>query len=225
MVDENASIITPDEFLFLGLKLVGYKRRRIRSAKKKTNIDRFVAHFGSVPCICASIWEDFQTTQVIEARVPVEDLNVEYFLALMALHHLKRYPTEGEREAIFDVSKKWGRNKVWFYVEKVQALKAQKIVWPDDNFGDDIWAVTVDGTHCWIREPQHPTWSQDPEYYSHKYNKAGLNYKLAMSISQNRLVWMNGPFKAGMNDITIFTKKGLKEKLRDTGKKAIGDGG
>jgi hypothetical protein len=51
MADENASIITPDEFLFLGLKLVGYKRRRIRRAKKKTNIDRFVAHFGSVPCI------------------------------------------------------------------------------------------------------------------------------------------------------------------------------
>jgi hypothetical protein len=25
MADENASIITPDEFLFLGLKLVGYK--------------------------------------------------------------------------------------------------------------------------------------------------------------------------------------------------------
>jgi hypothetical protein len=36
---------------------------------------------------------------------------------------------------------------------------------------------------------------------------------------------MNGPFKAGLNDITIFTNEGLKEKLRATGKKAIGDGG
>jgi hypothetical protein len=83
----------------------------------------------------------------------------------------------------------------------------------------------VDGTHCWIREPQHPTWSQDPEWYSHKFNKAGVNYELGISISQNRLVWMNGPFKAGQNDITIFTNEGLEQKLRATGKKVIGDGG
>ncbi len=95
----------------------------------------------------------------------------------------------------------------------------------DDTFGDDIWVLTVDGTHCWLREPQHPVWSQDPEWYSHKFNKAGVNYELGISISQNRLVWMNGPFKAGLNDITIFTNEGLKEKLRATGKKAIGDGG
>jgi hypothetical protein len=110
-------------------------------------------------------------------------------------------------------------------VEKIQALKAQKIVWPDDNFGDDIWVLTVDRMHCWLREPQHPVWSQDPEWYSHKFNKAGINYELAILISQNRLEWMNGPFKAGLNDITIFTNEGLKEKLRATGKKAIGDSG
>jgi hypothetical protein len=84
----------------------------------------------------------------------MEHLKIEYFL--MAMHHLKRYPTEVEREGMFDISSKWGRDKVWYYVEKIQALKAQKIVWPDDNFGDDIWVLTVDGTHCWLREPQHP---------------------------------------------------------------------
>jgi hypothetical protein len=224
MEDGNPSVITADEFLKIGLKLVGFKRRRIRRCKKKTNVDRFVDHFGSVPCICASTWEDFQTTEVMEAQVPVEDLNVECFL--MALHHLKRHLTEGEREAIFDISKKWGRDKVWFCAEKVQALKkAQKIVWPDVNFGDDIWALTVDGTHCWIREPQHPTWSQDPERCSHKFDEAGVNHELWMSMSEDRLVWMNGPFKAGMNDVTIFKQKGLKTKVWDSGKKAIGDGG
>jgi hypothetical protein len=108
---------------------------------------------------------------------------------------------------------------------KGTALKAQKIVWQDDNSGDDIWGLTVDGTHCWIREPQHPTWSQDSEWYSHKFNKAGVNYKLGISISQNRLVWMNGPFKAGQNDITIFMNEGSEQQLRATGKKAIGGGG
>jgi hypothetical protein len=221
--NQLTSILTADEILKTGLKLVGYKKGRIGRAKKTANVDRFVGHFGSIPCVCASICEDLQTTNVKEARVPVKHLHFEYFL--MAMHHLKRYPTEVEREGIFDISLKWGQAKVWYYVEKVQALKAQKIVWPDDNFGEDIWALTVDGTHCWIREPQHPTWSQDSKWYSHKFNKAGVNYKLGILISQNRLVWMNGPFKAGHNDVTIFTEKGLKKKLRATGKKAIVDGG
>jgi hypothetical protein len=68
-------------------------------------------------------------------------------------------------------------------------------------------------------------WSQDPKWYSHKFNKAGVIYELGISISQNILVWMNVPFKAGLNDITIFTNEGLKEKLWATGKKGIGDGG
>jgi hypothetical protein len=37
-------------------------------------------------------------------------------------------------------------------MEKIQALKAQKIVWRDENFSDDIFAITVDGMHCWIQE-------------------------------------------------------------------------
>ena len=204
-------IITADEFLKIGIKLVSYTKRQIRRCKKKTNVERFVAHFGSIPCVCACIWEDLQTTEVEEAQVPVNDLNVEYFL--MAMYHLKRYVTESEREAIFDISKKWGREKVWFYIEKVQALKAQKIVWPADNFGDDIWGPSVDGTHSCMTEPQHPIWSQDPEWYPHKYNKAGVGYELGISISTNRLLWMSGPFRAGLNDVTIFTKKGLKAKL------------
>ena len=126
---------------------------------------------------------------------------------------------------MFDISKKWGRDWCWFYIEKVQALKAQKITWPDDNFGDDIWVLTVDGTHCWIQEPQHPTWSQDTEYYSHKYNKAGLNYELGISLSESRLVWMEGPGKAGGNNLSVFIGKGLKRKLMETKKKGIGDGG
>ena len=47
------------------------------------------------------------------------------------------------------------------YVNKIQQLKAAKVFWPEDNFGDDLWEITVDGVHFWIEEPQHPTWSQD----------------------------------------------------------------
>jgi hypothetical protein len=222
--DEELLVYTANKILKIGLLLVGFRRRRIRRAKKKTNVERFRGHFGSNPNVCAQIFEDLQTTNVEEARVPPVSRNVQYFL--MAMHHLKRYPTEVEREAIFDISHMWGRDWCWYYVEKMQALKAVKITWPEDNFGDDIWGLTVDGTHCWIQEPQHPTWSMDSDFFSHKYGKAGLNYELGISIFESRLVWMNGPFPAGSNDLKVFKKpEGLKAKLRAVGKRAIGDGG
>jgi hypothetical protein len=142
------------------------------------------------------------------------------------MHFLRKYPTEDEREALFDVSKSWGAHRQWEFVEKIQSLKGDKIVW-DDSFyeADDIWIVSVDGTHCWIEEPKHPTWSQDTDYYSHKYNKAGLDYELAIALTTSRLVWMRGPFPAGSNDISIFCKKGLHDRLVALEKKAIGDGG
>jgi hypothetical protein len=217
------SIITSDEMLQFGLKIGGYKSLRINRAKKATNIERFKSLYGSSPCVVALIWEDLQTTQVDAAHVLPGDRKVKFFL--MALHHLKRYPTEYEQEAKFDINIGWGRDWSWFFVEKIQGLKVEKIKWPDDNFGTDIWALTVDGTHCWIQEPQHPTWSQDSKYFSHKYGKAGVNYELGISLADGHLVWMKGPFKAGLNDIKIFTTKGLKAKLRATGKMAIGDGG
>jgi hypothetical protein len=220
---EVTSIITPSEFMEIGLRLVGFKECRIQRAQPATNIDRFKSFFGSSPRVIAMIWEDLQKTRINEAQVPPQDRKIKYFL--MAMHHLQRYPTEIEREGMFDISAMWGRDWVWYFVEKVQALKAEKIVWPNDYGGDDIWVLSVDGTHCWIQEPQHPTWSQDKSYYSHKYAKAGMNYELGISLSESKLLWMNGPFKAGGNDKLVLKNKGLKTKLLSLGKKAIGDCG
>jgi hypothetical protein len=97
-----------------------------------------------------------------------------------------------------------GPGLVLFFVEKIQALKAQKIVWPKEIFGDINFAITVDGTHCWLQKPQHPTWSQDSWYFSHKHGKAGLAYELGISISESKLVWLNGPFMVGKNEVQIF---------------------
>jgi hypothetical protein len=91
-------------------------------------------------------------------------------------------------------------------------------MWPDDNFGNFIWVLAVDGTHCWIQEPQQPTWSQYSDYYSHKYAKTGLNYELG-------ILNMTGPHQAVYNNVSVFTGKGFKEKLRTTGKRGIEDGG
>jgi hypothetical protein len=216
-------IITPQEFLTIGLATF-FEDKTINRTKQATNVSRFVSYFGSSPSVCATIWEDLQRDSTVdEARVEQDKRKPKYFL--MAMHFLKVYDTELRNEGPWKISRKHARKWIFFYLSKVQALKATKITWPLD-WGDDVWIVTVDGTHCWINEPTHPDWSQDKEYYSHKYNKAGLNYELGISIASSRLVWMNGPFKAGTNDVSIFqARHGLKEKLQSIGKKGIGDKG
>lgn len=214
-------ILTPQEFLELGIS-VWYTPGRLRLLRtKKSKIGRFKSYYGCRPSVCAALWEDLMITTVEDARLP-EDSDPKHFL--MCLHTLKRYPTDENREGPWNMNKDKARTIVWYYLERIQALKAEVIVWPE-NWGDDIWIVSVDGTHCWIKEPTHPDWSQDKEYYSHKYNKAGLCYELAISLSSSRLVWMNGPFKAARSDNKIFREDGLKRKLQQIKKKAIGDRG
>jgi hypothetical protein len=215
-------VMTVDEMTNLGLSIF-FTEERIQRATEDAKISWFVNYYGSSPTVCTIIWEDLQTTMIPEARIDDNKLNAKHYL--MAMNHLKRYPTEIDRMGPWDVSRLIGRQWVWYFLNKIQALKTQKITWPADNFGTDIWAISVDGTHCWIQEPTHEEWSQDPSYFSHKYNKAGMNYEIAISLSEQRVVWLNGPFPAGSNDIKVFSQCGLEEKLRQIEKKAIGDKG
>ena len=50
-----------------------------------------------------------------------------------------------------------------------------QIIWPDNN-NDETYILSVDGTHCKIQEPKHPTLSRDPAYFSHKHHGPALNY-------------------------------------------------
>jgi hypothetical protein len=115
------SIITSNEVLTHGLRIGGHTSRRINGGKKATNVERFKPLHGSSPRVVALIWEDLQTTQVEAAHVLPRDWKVKF--RLMALHHLKRCPTEREREAKFDMNIGWGRDWCWFFVEKIQAFQ------------------------------------------------------------------------------------------------------
>jgi hypothetical protein len=97
-----------------------------------------------------------------------------------------------------------------------------QIVWPDDL--PATYILSVDGTHCRINEPQHPTLSKNKAYYSHKFNQAGLNYEIGLSVFTNQLMWVQGPMPAGKHDITAFRNDGLKGKMPN-GKRAVADRG
>lgn len=223
--DENVGeldIIAPDEMMVKGLLFARYTEESIQRCKDSTNLERFVSRYGSSPIVLCAIWEDLQRSDNPDCHIPPDKLKLEYFL--MSMHFLRRYPTEHERAAATGFHRDTCRDWTWYYVYRIQQLKHEVISFPAD-FGPDIWILTVDGTHCWVHEPNHPEFSQDSEYYSHKYNKAGLCYELAMSLKESRLIWMNGPFKAGESDLQIFRNQGLRDKLRSMGKKGIADGG
>ncbi|CAJ1956085.1 unnamed protein product [Cylindrotheca closterium] len=216
-------LVTPSEMMESGLALKGYSERRIKRAKGKTNVFRFKHHFGVSPCTAVWVYTDMQITNIAGAKIKGGILDLKYFL--IGLYYLRKYPTEEELTSQFDYSNYWVREKAWGTIEKIQLLKHQVIVWEDDYQQGKRWVMTVDGIHCWINEPSHKEWSQDPKYYSHKYNKAGLDYELGISLVDNRLLWMRGPFPAGTNDITIFREKGLLDELKKRKQSAIGDRG
>lgn len=84
--------------------------------------------------------------------------------------------------------------------------------------------MSVDGTHCRVFEPKHPTKSKNPEYYSHKFHQAGVNYEIGLSLFTSHVVWVKGPIPAGQNDMKIFREQGLMNAI-PPGKLITGDRG
>ena len=223
-------ILTELEMLTEGLLLANYSKQQMQRCGERTNRSRFNSKFGASPAVICTIYEDLQKSSAKDTNInPPRLMRMEGSRAnltwlLRSMIYLKKYPLEGDFETIFHLSPRYARGQIWETIEKIQYLKFQKVTWSDDYASADIWIMTVDGTHVWIEEPGHAIYSQDSRYFSHKFNKAGINYELGISIASGRLIWMNGPFKAGRNDLNIFIEEGLEQRLLLLGKKAIGDG-
>jgi DDE superfamily endonuclease len=245
-------ILTDEEMLEQGLALVRLRVKRIEGVGDEKSVRRFVAHFGSKPLACAHLWEALQFTDNEDALVVPGGKSVKHFL--IALHWLRRYPTETEQEALFGLSDRTCRKWSLYYCQKIAALRDEvvgilslsclfctcnqnsvvsypsvlvaQIVWPDEWQDDNAptFLISVDGTHCRIYEPQHPEFSKNPAYYSHKFHQAALNYEIGVSLFTSDVVWVNGPFPAGQPDIKVFRERGLKEKI-PPGKRITGDNG
>jgi len=194
---------TAKAFLVTGL-LMFYTEARIKRVKTTTtNPQRFIDHFGRSHLSSADLWKDTQTTSVVKAKIsPKSKKEVFYFLT--ALHFLKCYLEENQRESRPDKSQKtlrdWGR----YYIERVRAMKKQVIYWPVNNVGSNVWTVSVDGTQGRAYERIHPTMSKDPKMFSHKFHGAGYNYELGIALHESKLVWMVGSPGASETDLDIF---------------------
>jgi hypothetical protein len=219
---------TAVEILEIGLLTRGYTQERIAKNKPDRLNAWFQTSFGCSPVVVSAMWRDLQTTGIDDARIGDEAdddfIPISIYDFLNALEFLKCYLPEKKREGMTNLSAKTLRERCWYYIGKLQQLKHDKVVWPENLPNNTIWVMTVDGTHCAINEPLHPEFSQDKKYFSHKKNRAGWVYEIGLSLFTSNLIWMSGPHKAGANDKTIFALPGgLKEVLAQEGVKAIGD--
>lgn len=217
-------ILTEDEMLLAGLKLIGWEERHVKRVQPVTNHTKFVGAFGAMPHVLAKLWETLQTTSIEAARIDPNKHSLDDFLS--TLHFLYRYPTEIEDCNMWKRSRNTARKWNWFFVEKIRALKTGLFGWPADNFGDLKWVLSVDGTHFRTQEPSHPDVPKDPSVYSFKHHCAGFNYEVALSLADPKVIWFTGPWEAGdWNDVKVFREKGLAFLLREHKKMVIADNG
>ena len=188
--------------------------------KLHTNVADFAALYGPTPKVVAALWRLLQTTNNPEARIDPRLCKTDDFF--VALHWLRNYPTERRRKIELKIGRSTARKWSWYYAKKIAALKNEIIVWPEE--WPTIYTVTVDGVHFISNELNHALYRIDTEAYSHKFGNAGLAYEIAISIFQQQIVWVNGPFKAGTSDKTIFQDHGLMDKI-PVGKRVVADKG
>ena len=213
-------LLSNKAFELLALQLAGYNNEVTGKTSTETNKDRLKDFcFVSTKTLC-DLFKDIQHPTLNELQI--QKPNPSHLI--YALYFLKKYPTVHELAArCRDGTEKTVLKRAWRYIHAIQALKEKKIKWIfDDNMYEDYFILSVDGVHCRIHEPRTQPSSG---WYSKKFNKAGLVYELGVAIYHNKIVWVNGPFPAGQNDMKVFRKEdGLMAKIPE-GCMAIGDEG
>jgi hypothetical protein len=116
--------VSTNDFLLLGLRLVGFDDCGHRTTSAATSIRRFRASFGTTPESCSKIFADLQTG-ACAAVVTTTKHNAVYFL--MALQWLRTYMVEETLAGLYKLTEKTVRTWIWEYTIAIQALKEQKV--------------------------------------------------------------------------------------------------
>lgn len=219
-------LLAPSEVLKKGLHYCGIRNLKKKSSfSKAANEKLFCQHYGSTPLVIADIWYDLTVTELEDNEK--SEKGFKMFMA--AIHFLWTYPKNSNLLASrFHISERNSRGEpLWKWIKKVQSLKAKKIVWDSslDDPNTQIFITTVDGTDCRIWEKKHPHLPVDKKFFSQKFNHCGVKYEIGISVYHSKVVWINGPYRAGEHDKTVLRKPdGLKTKVKE-GKLVIADAG
>ncbi|GAX24473.1 hypothetical protein FisN_2Hu038 [Fistulifera solaris] len=204
---------SPDAFLILAREI--WRRDPWKQRAFSSEDGEFREMFGCSVGVCVSLWNLLKKT---ESLPPGSTSNKEHLL--WALMFLKVYGTEKVMCALAggvdkDTFRKWS----WQFVEAISSLQSFLIIW-ENRFkmdkGNDC-LISVDGTDFLI--PEHGR-----AFYSHKFKKSAFRYEVALCILTGDIVWVNGPYEAGLwPDINIF-RNSLRSHL-EPGERVEADDG
>lgn len=226
-------ILSIQEVQTNGLSFLGVSQLHQASLGQSKCREIFKEMYGSSPTILASLWHDLMITDVLNASCDDADRTIRGFKQfMMANCFLWGYPRNSTwlRMLFFPVGEKDTRGEpIWRWIRKIQALLPTKIKFLDrfDDIADpycEMFIIGVDGTDCRMWERQHETMPMDRQLMSHKFNHAAFKYEIGVAIYENKIVWVNGPFKGGRHDLRIFREDGLKERMPE-GKILVADRG
>ena len=179
------------------------------SYSEKRQDEAFRSFFGVPLNVIVSVWNRIQPS--------VDEPGAHPKHLLWALVFLKTYATTAVHCRIVGwpdpkTYRKWS----WYFLEKIAALK-HDIIQLDNRFkdydGSSHCLISVDGIDCMVNEP----WPFSTDMYSQKFNGPAVKYEVGVSIVTGHIVWINGPFKASVNDSTICKNKLLTLLATDEG--------
>ena len=183
---------------------LGWPERRQWNAVDKDS--RFSSCFGASSKVVADLWNRIESRGIESGGKPKH--------LLWALIHLKVYSSIEIHCAIVGwpsrtTFAKWS----WYFVERMSDLEDDIIILDDrfeglDGVAETNCFISVDGTDCPVFEP----YPFDRKMLSHKINGPGVKYEVAVCLKTGKIVWINGPFIASVNDGRIF-REGLSTLL------------
>ena len=151
--------------------------------------------FGTTPQVAADIWNALHPT-LKQGSQPKH--------LLWALLFLRKYNTERENCAIVGIQdEKTFREWCWYFIQKLSDHMVVVVRWENRFIGWNMRTkclISIDGTDCPVEEPR----PFDRMMFSQKINGPGFKYEIGLAIHTDKIVWINGPFKAGESDLNVF---------------------
>lgn len=213
--------LSPNDIRRLGL---GYARMTEAEQASKgvpCCVKLFTALYGSKPIVVADMWGNLCSTQIPGALLTASEKTHHGFkLFLMANYFLWTYPRNARLMEVHfgPIPEKDTRGEpFWKWIKKIQAMLPTKIHWLPrlDDPNCETFIVSIDGTDCRTNEPRnHPLFNIDKRMYSDKFHHAAWKYEIAVALYEDKIVWVNGPFKGGTHDLTMLREGGLLNKIQ-----------
>jgi hypothetical protein len=220
--------LTPEEVLVRGFEVVpGLPDITEDHYQQNHYISLFKSFFGPSPTTVAFIWQDIVE---VEFDLGLDDLDLTepgFKGFLRALHFLWAYPKNATILAYTTGVKVWkveGEN-LWHWVKVISGLKLKVIVWPGEEYNrsDRYILLTVDGVDFRTWEKSTKDSNMDPGTMSHKYKHGALKYEIGVDAYEAKIVWINGPKRGAMGDLTIFREDGGLLEMIPEGKLVVSD--